>query len=210
MGFWNELLKVYDTPSKLAAKGVFKIAKGVTGSDKVAGMGARMNSVSTRALGGDPIPFRENQEGYEFGMSDTSWRKARQAGDWLGSAIGAILIGGAAAGGGAAAAGEGGGAEAGGGLTSGSSMFGETIGPAGEGGGGAAAGGFNWQNLLRQTSGKMGNGYQQGAGLSLSSIIAQQQAEEAARQAQEMLGGDTDLINYMARMQMQNNLRRIG
>lgn len=89
------------------------------------------------------------------------------------------------------------------------SMFGETLGPAGEGGEGAA-GGFNWPQLLRVIPKNMGSGYQQGAGMSVSYLIAQQQAEEAARRSQEMLGGDTDLINYIAKMQMQNNLRRAG
>jgi hypothetical protein len=217
MGFWNEIVRLYNQPSKIAGKGVFKMAKGIGLSDKEAAAGARMSSASTRALGGDPFAFRPSFEGSDLGMTDTEYRKGRQMGDWIGSAIGSLFIGGAI-GGGAAAAGGGGGEAAGGGagaggggLTSGTSMFGETLGPAGEGGGGAAAGGSNWQNLLRQMPKQgMGGGQNAGGGPSLSYIIAQQQAEEAAKQAQEMLGGDTNLIDYMARMQMQNNLRRVG
>ena len=211
MGFWHEVLRLIDQPADLTGKGVFRVAKGITGSDKVAGNLARATNVSQRVgLYSDPLPFRESYEGSDLGMDQTSYRKAKQSADWIGSAIGSLFVGGALGGGGAAA-GEGGGGAT---ITGGSGSTGlELEAAAGTGQGSwaePAAGGFNWQNLVKNLAGKGGQGAQQGSGVSVSYLIAQQQAAEAARQAQEMLGGDTNLIDYMARMQMQNNIRRAG
>ena len=69
-----------------------------------------------------------------------------------------------------------------------------------QGGGNGNAGGGDSGGLFQFDGGEQSS--------LLKMIIAQQQIADAARQSQEMLGGDTNLIDYMAKMQMQNSLRR--
>ena len=100
MGFWNELLKIYDTPAKLSGKGMFWITKALTGSDKNAAAAGRIGEVAGAATIGDLTgAFRQRATGADYGIDETKYRKGRQAADWLGSIIGTGVAGGMAAGG---------------------------------------------------------------------------------------------------------------
>lgn len=204
MGFWNEILRLYNQPSKWAGQGVFKAAKGLTGSDKFSAAGARMAAASTGALGDDPFPFRDTLQGSDLGMTQDKYNRGRQAGDWVGSLIGSLIIGGAL-GGGAAGAGEGGGA-AGGGGASGLEL--EAASGTGQGAWAEpAAGGVNWQSLMKMMP-KQGLGGGGGGGsVSLPYVIAQQAIEDANKQNAELLGTDADLPSFIARQQLRNYIR---
>jgi hypothetical protein len=109
MGLGKFFKKVLNAPAKLAGKTFYKVSKAITGSEKLSIAGARMFAVSTSALSGDPLPFRETFTGEDIGVSATKFRKGKQAGDAVGLSIGSLFVGGALIGGSAAAGGAAGG-----------------------------------------------------------------------------------------------------
>lgn len=93
--FRDKLTGIANKPAEIVGRSVFQTVRKLTGSEKFAAAGARMASVSTSALGGDPLPFRPSITAAGVGArNETLFRTGRQVGDIVGTSIGSLFVGG--------------------------------------------------------------------------------------------------------------------